>query len=227
MITYEANLEQALAVLDILPRWTADQQSLSILLYRQLARGEPVRKEALAESLGFPLHEVTSMLEHENLKGLVLYDNATRIVGFRGLALDPTHHLLEVDGRTLFAWCAMDTLFMPEVLGKRVRVESPCPHTGKVVRLTLTPTTVEAVEPADTVVSFLCCDAGVLETNAAKVIATFCRYIFFLASREAGRAWTDQHPGTFLLTLEQAFEWGKRFNAAQLGDALASGPTSV
>jgi alkylmercury lyase len=227
MISYEANLEKALAILDLLPRWAANQQGLSIDLYRQLAQGKPVSPESLAESLGISTGEVTSLLEHQNVKGHVLYDHARRIVGFRGLSLAPTHHRLEVDGRTLFAWCAMDTLFMSEVLGKRVRVESPCPHSGRLISLTLTPAGVEVVEPAETVVSFLCGDAWVLETNAAKIIATFCHYIFFLASPESGAAWTAERPRTVLLTLEQALEWGRRFNAAQLGDALASRTTAV
>jgi alkylmercury lyase len=227
MITHEANLEKALPILEVLPRWPADQQRLSIDLYRQLARGKPVSPESLTESLGIPMEEVTALLEHRNVRSQVLYDHQRRIVGFRGLALAPTHHHIEVDGRTLFAWCAMDTLFLPEVLGKRVRVESPCPQSGRLVRLTLTPAGVESAEPAEAVVSFLRGDAGVLETNAAKIITTFCHYIFFLASAEAGAAWTAEHPGTFLLPLEQAFEWGRRFNAAQLGDALAGGAASA
>jgi alkylmercury lyase len=157
----------------------------------------------------------------------VLYDTAKRITGFRGLGVFPTQHRLDVDGRTLFTWCAMDALFIPEVLASPVRIESPCPRTGTLVRLTLTPDSVGDVEPADVVVSFLCNDAAVLESSAAKLIASFCHHIFFLASPDAGVAWTAEHPETFLLTLEQAYEWGRRFNAVQLGDALTSGAATA
>ncbi len=227
LIGSEENLEKALTLLQRLPRWPSSHQWLSLEVYRQLARGEPVPPESVAEALRLPTRDVIAMLEHENLRGLVLYDDAKRINSFRGLAVFPTHHRLEVDGRTLFTWCAMDTLFIPEVLTGRVRVMSPCPRTGTLVRLTLTPDAVEDVEPAETVVSFRCDAAGVLEASAVELLATFCHYVFFLASPEAGVAWVAEHPGTLLLTLEQAFEWGRRFNAVQLGDALASGAATA
>jgi alkylmercury lyase len=227
LIGSEENLEKSLTLLDRVPRWPRSHQWLSLEVYRQLARGEPVPIERVAESLRIPVEEVSGMLKEDNLRGLVMYDEADRIIGLRGLAVFPTHHRLEVEGRTLFTWCAMDTLFTAEVLAGSIGVESPCPRTGTLVRLTLTPDGVEKVEPADVVVSFLCNDAGVLETSAAKLIASFCHHIFFLASPEAGVAWTAAHPGTFLLTLDQAYEWGRRFNAVQLGDALTSGAATA
>lgn len=227
MTGYEANLERALNMLRGLPRWTVNRQRLSMDLYRKLAQGKPVSPESLAESLAIPTGEVRDLLEHKSIKGLVLYDAARRIVGFRGLSLAPTHHRLEVGGRRLFAWCAMDTLFLPEVLGERVRVDSPCPHNGGVIRLTLTPEGLGTVDPAETVVSFRNGDGGVFETDPASIIATFCHFVFFLASPEAGSRWSAEHPGSFLLTLEQAFGWGRRFNAAQLGDVLVGGTVSA
>lgn len=52
------------------------------------------------------------------------------------------------------------------------------------------------------------------------VVTSFCHYIFFLASAEAGARWTARHEGTFVLTLSQAIELAKRANAATLGAAL-------
>ncbi len=53
-------------------------------------------------------------------------------------------------------------------------------------------------------------------------MGSFCHHIFFFASAEAGSAWAAKHEGdTLLLTLEEAFALGKRFNAVQFGDELA------
>jgi hypothetical protein len=41
-------------------------------------------------------------------------------------------------GVTLYAWCAWDTLFIPELLGRTARVESSCLETKK-VRLSVAP----------------------------------------------------------------------------------------
>ncbi len=84
------------------------------------------------------------------------------------------------------------------------------------IRLTVTPDGVQDVKPADTVMSILLGDPEVVKTNPTKVMASFCHHIFFLESPETGAHWTAQHgEGTFLVTLDEAFALGKRFNAAQ------------
>ena len=45
------------------------------------------------------------------------------------------------------------------------------------------------------------------------VIQTFCHFVHFFTSGEAGESWTAEHPGTFLLSLEDAFELGRLVNA--------------
>ncbi len=51
-------------------------------------------------------------------------------------------------------------------------------------------------------------------------IAQALDYVFFFASLEEGRQWTSAHPGTYLLTLDQAFELGHRKNRRQYLDVL-------
>ena len=82
----------------------------------------------------------------------------------------------------------------------------------------MTPDGVESVEPAGAVMSILIGDTEVVKTNPTKVMASFCHHIFFLESPETGAEWAAQHgEGTFLVTLDEAFALGKRFNAAQFG----------
>lgn len=40
-----------------------------------------------------------------------------------------------------------------------------------------------------------------------------CHFVHFFASRQAGDSWTQEHGGTFLLSLDEAFEVGQRVNA--------------
>ena len=60
-------------------------------------------------------------------------DEEGRVFGFRRLTLKPTSHVLEVDGRTLYAWCAVDTLFLPERLGRPARIRSNSPQSGETI----------------------------------------------------------------------------------------------
>ena len=39
-------------------------------------------------------------------------------------------HRFEVAGRTLYTWCAWDSLFLPQILGQEAEVESTCPLTA-------------------------------------------------------------------------------------------------
>lgn len=112
------NLDEIFAPLSAaLPELSELEQRLGIELYRQLARGEPVRREQLAETLTLPTRDVVGLLEQPGLKGLVFYDGENRVMGFGGLAIVPMAHRFAVDGKTLYTWCAWDALFMPELLG--------------------------------------------------------------------------------------------------------------
>jgi len=44
-------------------------------------------------------------------------------------------HALQFDGRTLYAWCAWDTLFLPELLGRPARVTSTDPVSEVILEL--------------------------------------------------------------------------------------------
>jgi alkylmercury lyase len=129
------------------------------------------------------------------------------------------HHRLEVDERTLWTWCAWDSLFMPEILGKRAGVVSPDPETGELVRLVVTPQGIESAEPANAVVSFLLPDAHDF-VSAANVMTKFCHFVFFFASHASGDRWVARHPGTFLYSLDEAFALATRSNVRNFGKEL-------
>ncbi len=218
MTTSSSDIYQASAMMNTVPALGEDAKRMAVELYRQLALGEPVRQESLAEALGVPREEIAALLEDEQLNGWVVYDDEKSVIGFRGLAIRKMPHRFEVDGRTLCTWCAIDSLFIPDLLGKPAKVESRDPHTGTAITLTVTPDGVESVEPAAAVMSILIGDPEVVKTNPTKVMASFCHHIFFLESPETGEEWTAQHgEGTFLVTLDEAFTLGKRLNAAQFG----------
>lgn len=230
MLDSEATIGGAGADLEALARWfleaapsmEAEERGLGEELHRLLLAGEPVPPERLAAEAGQPAEMVRDFLER-----WTLLDEHRRVFAFLGLTLRPTDHRLTVKGRTLFAWCAWDALFLPELLGAAVDVESVCPQTGSAIRLSLTPSRVESVVPAETVVSFItpstlsCSDesrCGGPTAATERSIAEFCGFIHFFASREAGERWTAERPGTFLLSLDAAFDLGRRTNRALFGD---------
>jgi alkylmercury lyase len=199
-----------------LPSFSVEEQRAAVALYRELAKGEPVDDAQLAGTLGLSIIETRAFLERETIKCLVYPDDQGRVLGFGGLAARAMHHRFEVDGRALSTWCAWDSLFIPEILRRTARASSVDPESGQIIRLVTTPERIESVEPDGTLISFIRPDAHVFGTSAANVMAKFCHFIFFFASRSSGERWVDKNPGTFLYSLDDAFVLAKRFNANNL-----------
>ncbi len=215
-MTKKLDLEELTAkVLSELPTdISAEEQEVSLQLFRMLAKGRAVAIEELAEALDLPEEHVASVLEQWNG---IYYDDEHRIIGYFGLAVRETSHRFEVDGQGLYTWCAWDTLFIPAILQRTARIESSCPATGETIRLTVSPNEVESVEPGSTVVSFLAPEASSAREN---IIGSFCHFVHFFSSSEAGERWTSEHEGTFLLSVDQAFHLGRMMNEARYGEVL-------
>ena len=106
-------------------------------LAQLLARGRPVAPALLARVIQRDFDEVLSILRgHPELE----YDEHGNLVG-SGLTLRPTTHQFQVGKRTLFAWCAFDTLTYPVQLHLTASVISYCPVTERSIHLTVTPYT--------------------------------------------------------------------------------------
>ena len=210
------NLEDvARAVAAASPDLDRDGQRIVVWTHRLLARGEPVSPAEIADAAGVPAERAEESLR--SWPG-VFWDDHKRVVGFWGLAvgrLEPTHRI-EVDGRTVYGWCAWDTLFLTEILGKETHVESGDPVTGEPVRLTVTPEGVKEVDPEGAVVSFLLPDGAF----GADVVQSFCHFVHFFASRESAERWASDHPGTFLFSVHEAFELGRLTNRLRVPDLL-------
>ena len=123
-----------------------------------------------------------------------------------GVATAEMSHRVEIGDAVTWAWCAFDPLFIMPLVGRTARVSSPCPVTGQMVSLTVTPDAVVQVHPAGAAVSSLIPD----RPFDADVLVTFCHYVMFCASRDAGERWSADHPGTFLLSVDEAADLGRR-----------------
>lgn len=200
-------------LLEVFPSLEPDARRVAVQLYRLLEKGEPVARRTLAAAAGVSLERVNGLLE--NWSG-VFYDG-DKIQGFWGITpKEFSKHLYTSNGRTNYAWCAWDTLFLPEILGGQAEVRSTCPESGEIIRLQVSPGGVSQVEPDGAVMSMLEPADDVTED----VVGKFCHFVHFFPSMEIGSRWTAEHPGTRLISIGDAFELGKRRNQGQFGEAL-------
>jgi alkylmercury lyase len=168
-----------------------------------LAAGEPVTVDQFAAEADRPVEEIrrvpAALPDTE-------YDTEGRVIG-HGLTRNPTPHRYEAGGRTLYAWCALDTLAFPAILGHTAQVTSACRATGQPVRLTVTPDGPTSVEPATAVVSLVTPD------TPTSIRTSFCNQIHFFAAAEAAGDWLAEHPEARVLPVADAFEAERDLNA--------------
>jgi len=193
-----------------------DHPSLWLYLLRTLAKGKPVTQMSIASALGMSLCDVQGALA--TFKDLE-YDDDGNLIAC-GLSLIPTPHSFQVDGQKLFTWCALDALMYPVALQQTAQVESHCPVTGSVVRLTVTPTGVTSLVPAGTVVSIVipAAQAGCCNTRNA-----FCSQVHFITSPQAADTWRSIHPEATILSVEEAWRMGHAIAQRRLANEQSCG----
>ena len=196
------------------PTLDADGKRISIALYRLLAEGEPVLVGELATKVGLDEKRVQAMLR--SWPG-VFFDKHGRIQGYWGLAIAEMKHRFEVAGKTLYTWCAWDSLFLPEILQQTAQVSSSCPVTGETIRLRVNPNEIETVDPPGMVMSFPRVDRMELGED---VVTNFCHFVHFFRSPEAANRWLEKHPGHLILSSDDAIALARKKNALQYGELL-------
>ncbi|WP_151482142.1 organomercurial lyase MerB [Streptomyces albicerus] len=178
-----------------------------------LATGEPVTPDQLAAQAGRPVNAIREALAD---MPDTEYDTVGRIIG-NGLTHNPTPHRYQTGDRTLYAWCAMDTLVFPATIGHTAQVTSPCRATGEPVHLTVAPDGPTDVEPAGAVVSVVAPDAP------TSVRAAFCNQVHFFASADAAKDWLAEHPDAQVLPVADAYEVGRPIIEQILSGAAQTG----
>lgn len=164
---------------------------------RLLAHGKPVTVAELATAAGVDVADISNAPAGRDVE----YDDQHRIVGW-GLTLIPTPHTYIVNCHHLYTWCAADTLLFPAILGSRAHIESRCPTTDSVIRLTVDPQAgVSDLSPATAVISI----PGSREMDRTRVRATTCNPGRYFATAQAAEDWLAQHPDGTVLPVADAY----------------------
>jgi len=207
--------EIAEAIVAAMPVLDLSDQRIMLSIRRLMAKGEPVAIDAIAQASGVPRGELESKLAW--WPGVYRNDEG-RVVGFWGQAIDrlDPEYRLTADGKATYTWCALDTLFIPGQLGQRVLVEASDPIDGGKVSLVVDRNGAHDVSPSGAAVSMVVPDGPF----GFDVIESFCHRVLFFTSPESGEKWTAKHPGTIVLSVQEAFEVGRALNAGVLPDLL-------
>lgn len=131
----------------------------------------------------------------------------------------PTPHAFQLNGLELFAWCALDTLFLPGLIGQTAKVTSTCPVTGEAIRLTIRPDRIESAEPEGVVLSIVVpgYSAACKPELKGGAQGAVCSSMHFFRDRQAASTWFVAQPDLAVLSLEEAWKlalrvWIEPFN---------------
>ncbi|MDE3229153.1 MAG: hypothetical protein KGO05_04680, partial [Chloroflexota bacterium] len=186
---------------------------------RQLAHGKPLTQDQVNQriaALGPAPAEA-----RRALRELTERDARDQIVGAMGLSLNDHPHQITVNGVTLSAWCAMDTLFLPILLRQELTITSPSPVTGAAIQLRVSPERVEEVNPTSTVVSHVILDPRRANlTSVEAVLSAFCDHIHFFSARDEAERWASGREQITILTVEEGFALEQGIWEALLPDLL-------
>ncbi len=138
--------------------------------FRAIVRGIAARGSVspaeFAQELGLEASKARELFLGLVTAGMEV-DDAGNITA-AALTTRPTPHLLRMSGRTLYAWCALDTLFIAGLVGETIEVESRCPVSNTLIRLSVSPHGVLEHSPEGAVLSvFLPSASGALTGPAS------------------------------------------------------------
>lgn len=179
---------------------------VTIRTMQALSKGKPVSPTQLAAIWEMPVEQVSVILNQANENGRAEIDANGDLVG-GVLSLNPTPHEVLIGNEHLYAWCAWDAIYAPGVVGKPAQIISKDPVTGETIKVSMTTTGIETVQPESAVVSVV----GTEVDMRGGPESSRCTQMLFFESRESAKQWVQNHKGVFILTLEEAFELAKEF----------------
>jgi alkylmercury lyase len=183
-----------------------DHLRLLVRVMRDLAHGGPLTAEQVDGVIAYL--RIAPDTAHQFLRQVTERDALDQIVGVMGLSLQDHPHRLSVDGVSLSAWCAEDTLFLPAILGKTATIESLSPAGGRPIRLRVSPERVEEVSPAGAVVSLVLVDPSREHMASVEAIwSAFCNHIHFFATRDEAERWATGRDDIAILSVDDGFAW--------------------
>ena len=196
------------------PSRDEDEQRLAAAVLRLLAAGEPASIPAAAAAAGIPASRAGAALRSWPA---VFWDGQGRVTGFWGLAPAEMPHRIRHAGTDLGAWCAWDPLFLARVIGD-LDVATTDPVTGQAITYRIgSDGAITAASHPHAVLSFL--HPG--QPRDDNVTTTFCHYVRHFTGPATAQQWTAAHPGTFVISLNDAAELARRHAARTFGAVSA------
>lgn len=189
-----------------------NEARLFVQTVRRLTQGQPLSEkeiEEIAAGLSMTLENANGMLGW-----LAEHNDDGDIVGLAGLSLNQWSHSLRVNGRNFTTWCALDTLYLPQIIQQDVEIRSADPVSNKSIAVTLEMNG-KLIAPKNAVISIVVpkIDQQGME-SAEQIWSAFCSYSHYFESEENGRIWFEEkRVEPLFLSVAEGIELGQKWFA--------------
>lgn len=163
-------------------------------IYAHLLKGEPLPISLFTQLLKVDVDEAERVIASY---GEV--DNQGNVTGFLGLSLVPTSHKLIINNKTLYTWCAADTILLPQFLSFSALIESKDPVSGQRVQLAVNDDFLDWTDPVPLYISWI------EKTDCCHIRQSFCQHSHFFASQETAVRWLAENPDAKISNVEDFF----------------------
>ncbi len=188
-------------------------QRMAVAMFRLLAEGQPVSPARFADAVQIPV-EVVQQIVQTVPAGALDRDDDGNVVAFSGLTLKETDHRMEFAGRTLYGWCAFDTLFLSALLGESAEITSKDPVSGEAIQFKFGPGGYEG--SSEVVMSLLEASPEEMRDN---VRAAFCHDVHFFSNRDSAARYAQDRADLVMVPMSDAIALARRWNERIYGDA--------
>lgn len=167
-------------------------------IYAHLLKGKPLPVNLFAEQLRIDVDEAKKVLASYGEM-----DNQGKVTGFLGLSLTPTQHKLIVKGKSLYTWCAADTILLPQFLSFSALIESKDPVSGQLIQLSVDKNFLDWTDPVPLYISW------VEKIDSCHIRQSFCERSHFFASQETAAKWRKENADTRISNVEEYFTFSR------------------
>ena len=176
---------------------------------RLLSKGHPISSEQVTQIAAD--FDLSGDEADSALNWVAERNDDGHIAGLAGLSVNDWTHKFKVNGRNLTTWCALDTLFLPQMLKQTAEVRSPDPETKEMIQLIIGPDRVEQYAPSSAVVSIVIPKTVKKGLESAEEMwKAFCGFSHYFTSVETGQDWfsgRDMEP--IFLSIDEGHQLGR------------------
>jgi len=215
-LSFEKHIEKTRQALEGLPEGAYETElRLQVIALQLLSKGEPVSPDSLAEAWDMPLEQVHAIFEQAGALGTLQLDDSGNMVG-SAISLVPSNHKFQVRGKSLYAWCAYDAIYVPGVIGAIAVIDSIDPLSNESIQIKVSPEGVVESKPNGIFATVV----GMEADTRGGVESSRCSQMQFFVSEENAKKWSVDYPDVSIMTVDQLFDLAREFQiepARQMG----------